>query len=88
MCSFVKQMEDIINDTNLDSYEDKYNSTNNLTISSNKLIALGRNTNFSSPCLIIVTASYIFGMIGNFIALVHLWQKKNFKNTKHSLMLK
>ncbi|KFB34970.1 AGAP001561-PB-like protein [Anopheles sinensis] len=45
-----------------------------------KLIAL------TTPCMVIVVLSYIFGCIGNLIALIHLW--RNVRNTKHALMLK
>jgi hypothetical protein len=83
MCSISHQIEDILNDKT-----PNHNVTNITDIGYNRLLAEIRNGNLGSPCLIIVTASYIFGMIGNFIALVHLWHKQNFKNTKHSLMLK
>uniref|UniRef100_A0AAG5CPP6 G-protein coupled receptors family 1 profile domain-containing protein n=1 Tax=Anopheles atroparvus TaxID=41427 RepID=A0AAG5CPP6_ANOAO len=45
-----------------------------------KLIAL------ATPCMVIVVLSYIFGCVGNLIALIHLW--RNVRNTKHALMLK
>lgn len=31
---------------------------------------------------------YIIGIIGSFSALLHLYRKKNFKNTKQAFMLK
>ncbi|XP_058059725.1 prostaglandin E2 receptor EP4 subtype [Anopheles bellator] len=36
--------------------------------------------------LVLVVLSYIFGCVGNLIALIHLW--RNVRNTKHALMLK
>ncbi|XP_055637602.1 prostaglandin E2 receptor EP4 subtype isoform X2 [Toxorhynchites rutilus septentrionalis] len=40
------------------------------------------------PCRILIALSYIFGCVGNLIALIYLWNRKNVRNTKHSLMLK
>nr|CAD27927.1 putative G-protein coupled receptor [Anopheles gambiae] len=39
-----------------------------------------------TPCMVIVMLSYIFGCVGNLMALIHLW--RNVRNTKHALMLK
>uniref|UniRef100_A0A182MCG8 G-protein coupled receptors family 1 profile domain-containing protein n=1 Tax=Anopheles culicifacies TaxID=139723 RepID=A0A182MCG8_9DIPT len=43
-------------------------------------------SSLATPCMVIVMLSYIFGCIGNLIALIHLW--RNVRNTKHALMLK
>ncbi|XP_050101109.1 prostaglandin E2 receptor EP4 subtype isoform X2 [Anopheles aquasalis] len=40
----------------------------------------------ATPCSVIVFLSYIFGCVGNLVALIHLW--RNVRNTKHALMLK
>ncbi|XP_040157318.1 prostaglandin E2 receptor EP4 subtype [Anopheles arabiensis] len=40
----------------------------------------------TTPCMVIVMLSYIFGCVGNLMALIHLW--RNVRNTKHALMLK
>ncbi|XP_058822301.1 prostaglandin E2 receptor EP4 subtype isoform X1 [Topomyia yanbarensis] len=40
------------------------------------------------PCHLIIGLSYLFGCAGSLIALIYLWQRKNVRNTKHSLMLK
>lgn len=42
----------------------------------------------AKPCHIIIALSYVFGCVGNLIALIYLWNRKNVRNTKHSLMLK
>lgn len=38
--------------------------------------------------IIVIALSYLFGCVGNLIALIYLWNRKNVRNTKHSLMLK
>uniref|UniRef100_A0A182PGT1 G-protein coupled receptors family 1 profile domain-containing protein n=1 Tax=Anopheles epiroticus TaxID=199890 RepID=A0A182PGT1_9DIPT len=43
-------------------------------------------SSLATPCMVIVMLSYIFGCVGNLIALIHLW--RNVRNTKHALMLK
>lgn len=42
----------------------------------------------SRPILVTIALSYLFGCVGNLIALIYLLQRKNVRNTKHSLMLK
>jgi 4-hydroxybenzoate polyprenyltransferase len=36
----------------------------------------------------VISATYVIGILGNFVALVHLCRQKSFRNKKHSLMLK
>ncbi|XP_055610886.1 prostaglandin E2 receptor EP4 subtype-like isoform X2 [Uranotaenia lowii] len=43
---------------------------------------------FAKPCHILIGLSYLFGCVGNLIALIYLLNRKNVRNTKHSLMLK
>ncbi|XP_065087276.1 prostaglandin E2 receptor EP4 subtype isoform X2 [Ochlerotatus camptorhynchus] len=38
--------------------------------------------------VVVIALSYLFGCVGNFLALIYLWNRKNVRNTKHSLMLK
>jgi hypothetical protein len=38
--------------------------------------------------LSLYTAFYIVGAIGSLLALIHLYQKRNFKNPRHAIMLK
>ncbi|XP_053695711.1 prostaglandin E2 receptor EP2 subtype [Sabethes cyaneus] len=54
---------------------------------------LGNLTNaapkpLGKPCYFLIGVSYVFGCAGSLIALIYLWQRKNVRNTKHSLMLK
>lgn len=36
----------------------------------------------------LISLFYLVGTLANLLAFIHLNQKKNFKNTKHALMLK
>ncbi|ETN57974.1 hypothetical protein AND_010435 [Anopheles darlingi] len=67
-----------LNDTDID--RELNASTTGTSSSHQKPIIL------ATPCSVIVFLSYIFGCVGNLIALIHLW--RNVRNTKHALMLK
>lgn len=61
-------------------YSDEINST---------LIQQHRGYSFPTvPKLILYNILYFIGVFGSSLALIHLCQKKNFKNPKHALMLK
>lgn len=46
------------------------------------------NDHKSMVYLELVAVFYIVGILGSFLALLHLYCKRNFKNTKQAFMLK
>jgi hypothetical protein len=50
--------------------------------------AIAALTGYKSNVWWPLSAIYVVGIVGTFLALLHLHQKANFKNTKQAFMLK
>ncbi|XP_055544021.1 prostaglandin E2 receptor EP4 subtype isoform X2 [Wyeomyia smithii] len=77
-----------LNSSLLERFADLENASNTLTDFSLGNITKVMAKPCGKPCHIVIGLSYLFGCAGSLIALIYLWQRKNVRNTKHSLMLK
>ncbi|KAG5680559.1 hypothetical protein PVAND_010059 [Polypedilum vanderplanki] len=76
-------MDLLKNESYSDSFLDFYNNETNSTTVINE-------DNCYKPLVFIemVSLFYFVGIVGSFLAILHLYRKKNFKNTKQALMLR